>query len=100
MQSHDPVSLPFILACVSGAIVAALRTKASLVEKLTTFVIGVLVAYNIGPLIVHLVGNGDEQWLMAVGCAVGMLGKEIAELVIDRFREYAPELFKIIFRKR
>lgn len=91
MQHHDPGFLPFIGACLSGAFVGALRMKdGSVVERITTGIIGFLMAFHFGPIVADLFSL-EGEYLASAGFVVGMIGKELATVIIDTAREYGPE---------
>lgn len=100
MQHHDPGFLPFIGACLSGAFVGALRMKdGSLVERITTGVIGFLMAFHFGPVVADLFGL-QGQYLASAGFVVGMIGKELATVIIDTARDHGPSIIQGFFKRK
>lgn len=92
---HDqPGVLDFILACVGGAIVSAIRTTGiSLWEKFGVGVVGFLVAYYVGRF-VYAYYDMPPEYLAPVGFVIGMVGKEVATVAIHAVREYLPLIVK------
>ena len=100
MQHHDPGFLPFIGACLSGAFVGALRMKdGSVVERITTGVIGFLMAFHFGPVVADLF-NLEGQYLASAGFVVGMIGKELATVIIDTAKDHGPAFIQSFFKRK
>lgn len=99
MQHEDPGFFSFLVACLSGAFVSALRVKdGSWPERLTTGVIGFLMAYHFGPVVADMFSL-EAQYLSSAGFVVGMVGKELATVIIDTARDHGPAFIQSFLKR-
>lgn len=100
MQHQEAGFFSFLLACLSGAFVSAIRSRdGSLPERIGTGFIGFLMAYHLGPVIAAMFFP-DPQYLASCGFVVGMIGKEVSTVIIDAARDYGPAVVRRFLEKK
>lgn len=86
-----------------GALIYARHQKLKLWEAIVAVILGTASSALLGPFIVHLAGFADNQSAYAAcGFMIGMLVKEVAELLFKLFDELQenPALLIDILKKR
>ena len=86
-----------------GALIYARHQKLKLWEAIVAVILGTASSALLGPFLVHMAGFGDNQSAYATfGFMIGMLVKEVAELLFKLFDELQenPGLLIDILKKR
>lgn len=90
---HDS-AFGFIAACIAGAIVSALsRRDITPWQRMVEAVCGSVAAYYGGAAAVHLYAIPTE-YISSAGFALGLIGMEMARMLIEFARSYGPMILR------